>query len=71
MIIQQVKGMRTGLTIKKRLVELMQGREFMDSAPEQGTSFKSALACAGKYFFFKGINLALLLDYGAAESLGH
>jgi len=54
MIIQQVEGMRTGLTIKKRLVELMRGREFMDSTPDQGTCFKSALACAGKYFFSKG-----------------
>jgi hypothetical protein len=54
MIIQQVEEIRTGLTIKKQLVELMRGREFMDSTPDQGTCFKSALACAGKYFFSKG-----------------
>ena len=51
MTIQQVEGMRIGLTTKKRLVELMRGREFMGSTPDQGTCFKSALACAGNYFF--------------------
>ncbi len=44
----KVEGVGIGLTITKRLVELMGGKIFMDSTPEQGTCFTIELACAGE-----------------------
>lgn len=42
----KVEGVGIGLTITKRLVELMGGKIFVDSVPDQGTCFAIELACA-------------------------
>jgi CheY-like chemotaxis protein len=41
-----VDGVGIGLTITKRLVELMGGKIFVDSVPDQGTCFTIELPCA-------------------------
>lgn len=46
-----VEGVGIGLTITKRLVELMGGKIFVDSAPDQGTCFTVELASAEEKIF--------------------
>lgn len=43
-----VEGVGIGLTITKRLVELMGGKIYVDSVPDQGTCFAVELPCAGE-----------------------
>jgi len=44
----EVEGVGVGLTITKRLVELMGGKIYVDSVPDQGTCFAIELPCAGE-----------------------
>ncbi len=44
----EVEGVGIGLTITKRLVELMGGKIYVDSVPDQGTCFAVELPCAGE-----------------------
>jgi CheY-like chemotaxis protein/nitrogen-specific signal transduction histidine kinase len=44
----EVEGVGIGLTITKRLVELMGGKIYVDSVPSQGTCFSIELPCAGE-----------------------